>query len=69
VKESWQPELLGTIQAQTQGFELAHPNIFPSYKLLELMKGQVLKIYSISIIQGNKRISQRSSNEHPVLIV
>ena len=28
-----------TTQAQIQGFELAHPNIYPTYKLLECVKG------------------------------
>ncbi|ERE74806.1 small conductance calcium-activated potassium channel protein 2 [Cricetulus griseus] len=27
-------------QAQLQGFELAHPNIYPAFELLELAKGQ-----------------------------
>ena len=60
-----------TIQAQIQGFELAHPNIYPIYELLECMKGLVLQIqnYRISMTQGNNRISKRSPSEDPVLIV
>lgn len=33
---------LANIQAQIQGFELSHPNIYPVYELLEYTKGQVL---------------------------
>ena len=60
-----------TTQAQIQGFELAHPNIYPIYELLECMKGPVLQIQScrISMTQGNNRISKRSPSEDPVLIV
>ena len=38
-----------------QGFELAHPNIYPTYELLELVKGPVLQTQScrISMTQGN----------------
>ena len=32
-----------TFQAQIQGFELAHPNIYPIYELLECVKGLVLQ--------------------------
>ena len=48
-----------TSQVQIQGFEWAHPNIYPIYHLLEYMKGLVLQIQScrISMTQGNNRIS------------
>ena len=51
-----------TSQAQIQGFELAHPNIYPINELLECMKGLVLQIqnYRISMTQGNNRISERN---------
>ena len=44
VWESWQVSSSDTIQAQIQGFELAHPNINSICGLLESMKGQVLHI-------------------------
>jgi hypothetical protein len=34
---------LATTQAQIQSFELAHPNIYLIYELLEHMKGLVLQ--------------------------
>ena len=60
-----------TTQAQIQGFELAHPNIYPIYELLECVKVPVLQIqnYRISMTQGNDRISERSPSEVPVLMV
>ena len=53
-----------------QGFECAHPNIFPIYELLEYINGLVLKIPSceISMTQANNWISERKSDEDPVLI-
>ena len=36
-----------TSQAQIQGFELAHPNIYPINELLECMKGLVLLIQKL----------------------
>ena len=53
------------------GFELAHPNIYPIYELLECVKVPVLQIqnYRISMTQGNDRISERSPSEVPVLMV
>ena len=59
-----------TSQAQIQGFELAHPNIYPINELLECMKVLVLQIqkYRIFMTQGNNRISKRSPSEVPVLI-
>ena len=58
-------------QAQIQGFELAHPNIYPIYDLLEHVKGPVLKIQSckISTTQCINRPSEMSVHEDPVLIV
>ena len=46
---------LANTQVQIQGFELAHPNIYPTYELLELVKGPVLQTQScrISMTQGN----------------
>lgn len=54
-------------QAQIQGFEVAQPNIYPIYELLEHLKGSVLQIQSwrVSMTQGNNRIAF----EDPVLIV
>ena len=55
-------------QAQIQGFQLVHPNIYPIIDLLECMKGLVLQIqnYRISMTQGNSRISERRPSEVPV---
>ena len=60
-----------TSQAQIQGFELAHPNIYPTDELLECTKEAVLQFqnYRISMTQGNNRKSERSSSEDPALIV
>ena len=60
-----------TTHLQIQGFELAHININPIAKLLQLMKGPVLKIQrcKINMTQGNKRMSERRPSEVPVLIV
>ena len=47
-------ELLGGLtnsastQAQIQGSELAHPNIYPIYELLEFMKGPALQTQRFS---------------------
>ena len=59
-----------TTQVQIQGFELAHPNIYPTYELLELVKGPVLQIQScrISMAHGNDRLSKMSPSEVPELI-
>ena len=35
-------------QAQIQGSELAHPNIYPIYELLEFLRGSVLQTQSFS---------------------
>jgi hypothetical protein len=58
-------------QAQIQSFELAHPNIYSIYELLEHMKVLVLQIQNcrISMTRNNNRLSQRSPSEAPVLIV
>ena len=52
-------------QAQTQGFELVHPNIYPIHELLEHLKGLVLQIpsYRISMTQDNKGLSEKSSSD------
>ena len=65
------PTNSATIQAQNQGFELPHPNIYPIYELPEFMKEPVLQIQSfrISMTQGNNSISKSSPSEGPVLIV
>ena len=59
-----------TFQVQIQGFELAHPKVYSIDELLECLKGPILQTpnYRISMIQGNSRISERSSSEVPVLI-
>lgn len=59
-----------TIQVHIRGFELAHPNIYPIYELLEHVKGPVLQIQSfrISMTQGNNRITKRSPGEDTVLV-
>jgi hypothetical protein len=56
-----------TTQAQTQGFELVHPNICPIHELLEPVKRLVLQIqsYRISMTQDNHWISERSPCEDP----
>jgi hypothetical protein len=45
-------------QPLTQSFEMAHPNIYPIYELLEHMKGPDLQNRScrIAMTQGNNRI-------------
>lgn len=59
---SQQPDLTNqaTIQAYIQVFELALPNIYPIYNLLECMKGLALcnHRHSISMNQDNSRISR-----------
>jgi hypothetical protein len=59
-----------TTQAKVWGFELAHPNFYPSHELLEHLKCQVLQIQScsISMAQVNNRIFKSSSGQDPVLI-
>lgn len=55
-------------QAQIQGPELAHPNSYPIYDLLECMKGMGLSNHShrISRTLGNSRISVRILGAGPV---
>jgi hypothetical protein len=52
-----------TSQAQNQGFELTHPNIYSTGELLELVKRPVLKIqsYRISVTQDSNRPSENPS--------
>lgn len=60
-----------TSQAQIQGFELAHPNIYTIDGLLECVNGSIPQNqnYRISITQGNNRMSRKSPNEEPVLLL
>jgi len=60
-----------TTQDQTDAglYELAHPNLNPTYKLLELVKGPRLQTGSCRISMAhNLRISKRGPSDHPVLI-
>jgi hypothetical protein len=61
VQESW--------QAQVQGCELAHTNIYLIDELLAHVSGLYLQIHScqISMTQGNNRILGRSPSEEPIL--
>lgn len=52
-------------QAQIQGFELSHPNIYPIHELPGCMKGLLLHNYRIFIMHINNNISKRSSSEVP----
>ena len=54
---------LNLLEAQNQNSKLAHPNIYPTSELQELMKGLVLenKSYRISMTQGNSRVSKEKS--------
>lgn len=63
VQESWRADQLSYTQLQIQGFEWAHPNIYPNYKLLEYMKGLVQQIQScrIFVTQGNNKDIQEES--------
>ena len=58
-------------QAQIQGFELVHPNIYLIYELLEHVKRLALQIQScsISMIKSNNIVSERSLREDLMLIV
>ena len=58
-------------QAQIQGFELTHPNIYTSHELQEYGKGPFLQIqsYRIFMTWDSNRISERSPGEDPVLIL
>jgi hypothetical protein len=38
----WRRTVELTIEAQTLGSDLPHPNIYPTYELLEIVKGLVL---------------------------
>ena len=53
--ESWKVDQLSYTQAQIQGFELAHPNIYPIYELL-----QPVLSCRISMTQDNNRMSEKS---------
>lgn len=58
-------------EAQTQGLESAHLNIYPISELLEHGKGPALRhnSYRISSTQPNNRIYERSLSEGPVLML
>lgn len=60
-----------TTQVQIHGLELAYPNIYLVYELLEHVKGLVLQNQScrISMTQDNSKIPERSPGEDPVLMV
>jgi hypothetical protein len=60
-----------TTQAQIQGSELAHPNIYIICKWLRHMKGPVLLIQGcrLSMNQSNNGITRRNPSEHPILMV
>lgn len=60
-----------SIQAHIQSFELAHPNIYTIYDLLECVKGLILWNQSrkISMTWSNSRISKRRFGEGPVLMM
>lgn len=62
---------LATTYHRMQGFEFAHPNIYPIYDMLGCMKRLVLQFQScmISIAQGNNRRSEKSPDKKPVLVV
>jgi hypothetical protein len=53
-----------TTQAQIQGFEFAHPNVYPNCELPEHTKGRGPSCRSMT--QGN-RISENSLSEDSVL--
>ena len=57
-------------QAQIQGFELAHSNIYPIDELPECMNGPDLQIqnYRISMTLANNRISEGRPSEVPASI-
>jgi hypothetical protein len=54
-----------------QSYELAHPKTYTICEPLELIKGLVLLFQScrISMTQGNNRITGRSQDEDPILMV
>ena len=74
-EEVWsqQPRLISsvTIQAHILDFGLSHPNFYPIYDPLELMKNLVLQNDSrrISMTQGHNRVSERSFGEGPVMMM
>ena len=54
---------LTTTQAQIQGFELTHPNIYPTYECWSMRRGQILQNQSCRI-----SMTQDNNSEDPVLI-
>lgn len=65
------PTTLVTTQEKFHDIDLAHPNIYPIYELLEHMEGPVLLNQScrISVTHDNSRISKRSLYKGPELVV
>ena len=70
-QESWRLNNTATTQAQIQGFESIHPTIYPTYELLDHVKGPGLQNQScrISTTCGNSRLSEKSPGEDLVLIM
>ena len=54
---------LTSTQAQIQGFELTHPNIYPTYECWSMRRGQILQNQSCRI-----SMTQDNNSEDPVLI-
>lgn len=71
-RQSRASELTNPAPTQVQNWvcEMAHPNIHPTYDLLEHVQEPVLQAQSckISMTQGNNRISNVSPSERPVSI-
>lgn len=70
VRECRWADQLRHLQAQIQGIELVHLNIYLIDEQLERMKGPAPQIqnYRLSVTQGNTRRAERSPSEVPVLI-
>lgn len=60
-----------TTQAHILGLELAHPNIYTIYDLLESVKGLVLQngSHRVFMTWGSNTIFKRSFHESPVMVV
>ena len=63
--------LTNSATTQAHGFKLAQPTMHIIFELLEYVKGPVPLIQRcrISMTQGNNRITGRSPDEDPVLMV
>lgn len=59
-----------TSEAQTQGFELSHPNICPFSELMQYVWQLTLQIQSCkaAMTHGINRISERCPSDDPVMI-